>query len=268
MIYDRVPNEHLGWLKQFINYITRSGYQPVMSYYDSWKQQSMFDLKCAFVWNGTLKAHQPMLSALRDNNVPVFYVECGWFPQRQYYYLDTNGINANMSLMERGLDWIEQKHLDKLQEFRQKYVGQRRWNRSNQYILCPLQLEGDTNILESSPFKRMQDFIDHTENKFKDKKVIFKTHPVKANLKYRTKLPMITKGSFMDLAQNAELVYGINSTCLLETALMGVPTTSIGGGLMMQYKDKVEQLLAALVDMQIPIDESNLDYWAKPFLEE
>ena len=44
---------------------------------------------------------------------------------------------------------------------------------------------------------------------------------------------------------------------------MGVPTKAIGDGFVKAHEGNEETLLAALVDLQIPVEETNLDYWLK-----
>ena len=159
-------------------------------------------------------------------------MEVGYFPQKNYVIFDRKGINARSELMEDSLEWVDKNHINRSKELSKVYVGSKKHTGKNLYILAPLQLASDTNIKNHSPFKSMQAFIDHTEMKFPDDKVVFKKHPLDKS-SYTTKNPnntIVANGDILMLAQDARLVYGINSTSLLEATLMNVPTIAIGEG--------------------------------------
>ena len=135
-------------------------------------------------------------------------------------------------------------------------------------MLCPLQLEEDTNIQEHSPFGNMQAFIDHVERvMFPAETVVFKAHPVAAQRRYRTRTPIVRGGSFLRMAENAGRVVGINSTCLLEAVMMGAPTTALGEGFLTAHQGREHKLLAALVDRQIPVGSTQIARWVEPYLK-
>ena len=60
-------------------------------------------------------------------------------------------------------------------------------------------------------------------------------------------------------------VVGINSTCLLESALLGTPTEALGDGLLRAHGHQTERLLAALVDKQVPVGSAEIDYWLERY---
>lgn len=221
-----------------------------------------------FVWNGNRKFDRLCISLCQENDVPYSIMESGFFPQRGYYTLDKKGVNAKSQLMEDDLSWVSDEHFAKLQALRIKYLGTKRYKGEGNYILAPLQLDGDSSIVLHSPYKTMQDFIDHAEARFPDRKIIFKAHPLDKKYKdYKVsgKNSLINKGNILDLAADAEHVYGINSTTLLESALLGAPVTSVGDGFLKQHANHVERILAALADMQIPIEESDISYWLERY---
>ena len=67
------------------------------------------------------------------------------------------------------------------------------------------------------------------------------------------------------LAIDADLVYGINSTCLPESLLLGVPTESIGNGFIKAREHQPEKLLVALVGSKIPVHTEDMDYWLEKY---
>ena len=133
-------------------------------------------------------------------------------------------------------------------------------DRGGDYILIPLQLADDTNIVNNSEFTNMQEFIDHCTSKFAGRKLVFKRHPYDSNI-YQSKHPIKKDGVFWQMTIKADLVYGINSTCLLESLLLGAPTESIGKGFIATHHHQTDKLLAALVDKQIPIGADDMHYW-------
>jgi len=222
----------------------------------------------ALMWGGDSPSRHTLKNVCDEVGVSWSVVENAWFPQSKYWFVDSKGINANSSLMDDDLSWVGPEHLERLKQFRKDY-GKGKNYKPQGYVLVPLQVERDTNIKFHSPFQTMQDFVRHCEKKFAGRQLAFKLHPKdpKVRLKGNGKSQLIQHGSFVDIAMGASLVYGINSTCLLEAALLGVPVESIGEGFLKRHADKREKLLAALVDKQIPVGEHDLDYWIKPRLE-
>ena len=93
---------------------------------------------------------------------------------------------------------------------------------------------------------------------------MFKKHP-RDDEDYSSSHQILLRGDFLDLAQDADLVYGINSTCLLESSLLGAPTEAVGNGFLKAHPNQQERLLAALADKQIPITETDLSYWLEKY---
>jgi len=220
-----------------------------------------------FMKNGDWPGCKRLKDVCEEAGVEWSVFEVGWFPQKDYWHLDSEGTNANSSLMRDDLSWVGPPQYAKLKLLRKKYKkGFTRKPRG--YVLVPLQVESDTNIRLHSPFKRMQDFVRHCEKKFAGKPVVFKIHPKdpKVRLTGSGRNYIAHRESFVTLAQEASLVYGINSTCLLEAALLGIPVEAVGEGLLKAHAGNKEKLLAALADKQIPNGESDLDYWVQPIL--
>lgn len=259
------PN--LKWVAGLLSYLERSGYRVDLVIGD--RDEDFWD-KCVrgahhlFMWNGAEPVHEAIRLACLRYGVWWSILEVGWFPQSKNLFVDPVGINADSSIMKDSLSWVGRSHLEKLEEFRDSYLSGRRWNSPGKYVLVPLQLDWDTNIKLHSPVLSTQEFIKQTEEKFEGKRVIFKRHP-HDTMSYETSQEMVVDGDFIDMAVNAELVYGINSTCLLEAHLMGVPVEAIGQGYLSTGLS-VEKLLAALVSKQISVGETDLDCHFKSIL--
>jgi len=229
-----------------------------------WLRSKLGQVDHVFMWNGEDDSQQLLKKELAGAGVPCSILEVGYFPQKKYFTIDSHGINATSALIADDLTWIKQAHLEKLATHRMDYLAGRTWRGGGGFILVPLQLAKDTNIRHNSNFSDMQEFIRHCENKFQGQKIIFKKHPRDAET-YSSTHEIICDGDFLDLAQRAELIYGINSTCLLESSLLGAPTQAIGGGFLKAHAHQQELLLAALVDKQVPIDCEELNYWMQSY---
>jgi capsule polysaccharide modification protein KpsS len=261
---------HLGnWLRNFQKFLEASGSEvvnvvgkKVASHYDELIRRD--DCRHVFMWNGEESNHAVIKRLCSDCGVPYSILEVGFFPQKQFYIIDKKGINANSSIMEKRLQ-VSEEDLASYEAFREMYLAGRTWRRTNKYILAPLQLGKDTNIKLHSPFKSMQHFIGHVEAEFPGKKIIFKRHPLdKGVYKVAGGNEFIVGGNILDIAQDAEMVYGINSTSLLETAMLGVPTTAVGNGFLKAHGDDIRTLLAYLCKMQVPVSATDLTRWLAP----
>jgi hypothetical protein len=189
----------------------------------------------------------------------------GWFEESDHFVIDPKGIGTSSSIMDDDLSWVTENHLENLEKFRESHLQGKKWSQKCKYILVPLQLEEDTDIQSYSPYKTMQEFINHVEHKFSGRKIIFKQHP-KCTKVFKTNRDIVRDGDFLEMAQDAEVVYGINSKNLLESALMKVPTIAVGRSLLSVHQNR-DRLLAALVDRQIPVLSNKLGYWVKPILK-
>jgi GT2 family glycosyltransferase len=220
----------------------------------------------AFCWGKAHPVYKEFLKGCDRHNVHCHSLEVAWFPQSKFYFTDPNGINASASIMEDDLMWVGKTQFEKLERLRETYLQGREW-KGGDCILVPLQVDSDTNVVLHSKFTN-QSFIEHVEKRFEGKRILFKKHPKNPdNHKLRTNCEWVD-GNFLDLAQNAGLVYGMNSTCLLEAALMKVPCIASEACYLSAHNGQVERLLAALADKQIPVGETELDYWFAPILGE
>ena len=217
------------------------------------------DVDHMFIWNGQNDHHQLLIQRCAEAGVPVSFLEVGYFPQKKFFTVDPRGINATSALMEDSLDWVGEAELRALEEFRESYLGARKWTGDGGFTLVPLQLASDTNIRDHSPFGDMQAFIRHCESAIEGP-IVFKVHPLD-DLEYESSHEVRRSGDFLDMAQRATRVVGLNSTCLLESALLGAPTEALGDGFLRAHQHRQEKLLAALVHRQIPVDAQDITPW-------
>lgn len=210
----------------------------------------------AYMWNGQYPVCQPIKKKLESLNIKIVYVEVAWFPQDNYLYFDHHGTNSECSLLTDDLSWLTDNDYVNLDQLKKHYSGGLEWKMGN-YVFVPLQLERDMAVVKGSPFKRMSDFIAHCNTHFKDQNVVFRKHP-KDNNNYH--INNDGNGDLKTIILNSKLVYGINSTVTLESALMGVPTTTVGTSLLNIGKNK-RDALAALVARQVPVNTLDFRAW-------
>ncbi|MBD3407261.1 MAG: hypothetical protein GF411_14165 [Candidatus Lokiarchaeota archaeon] len=262
------PHHIHKWLLNLITYLRHNGigvdYQTKFNGgVDMAERASKSDI--VIIWNGEEECYLPTKLVCKENNIPCYIAEVGYFPQHKFFILDTVGINASSSLMNDDLSWITEKHMEKAKKRKVALMGKRK-RIAGDYTFVPLQYYRDTNITHHSPFKDMFSFINHVEMKFRGDNVIFKRHPRDKTI-YNSKFPVVTSGSSIDYVLRCKNVYGINSTVLFEAALFGVPVESIGDGLLRAHRGNYDKIVAALVDREIPVNTTNLDYWIRPIIE-
>jgi len=272
LIYTHHKNHFDHWLRSFASYLSRQGHKVIHrsgTVSNFWFEYVVPRCHHVFIWNGNEDHYLLVKELCHRYHVPLTIMEVGYFPQKNYVIFDRKGINARSELMEDSLEWVDKNHINRSKELSRVYVGSKKHTGKNLYILAPLQLASDTNIKNHSPFKSMQAFIDHTEMKFPDDKVVFKKHPLDKS-SYTTKNPnntIVANGDILMLAQDARLVYGINSTSLLEATLMNVPTIAIGEGFLNKHQNNIEKLIAALWDKQAPINATDYQYWLQRYTD-
>ncbi len=217
-----------------------------------------------YVWNGSRDMDRPLVKACAQAGVEVHYIECGWFPQKEFFYVDTNGVNAVSALaLHDDLSWVTSEHIVRKNEFASHYFNGRKWTGAGGYIFVPLQLPWDSQVKEFSEFEAMPQFMAWVIETFPHEKIVFRKHPLDRN-DYG---PGVTcSGDLHGWIAGAKLVYGLNSTVLLEAELMGATVVGVGTGFLNRAPALREKLMAAMVARQIPIDETNLRPWMEPHL--
>jgi hypothetical protein len=177
-------------------------------------------------------------------------------------YFDECGTNGYSELISSSLDWLTPSDFEALDSFAKSY--RKNYTITNGgYIFAPLQLPKDTQISLFSPYKWMGDFIRHTRWVFRGKKIIFRKHPLDSKNYDDLNIGTDGEGDLMSLICNADMVYGINSTVLLEAALIGKPVTAIGTSFLNMGPSK-RHALAALVARQVPCSVTDFTPWMKP----
>jgi|DEB0MinimDraft_6_1074348.scaffolds.fasta_scaffold03269_5 hypothetical protein len=245
----RLAQHNVLWADDWLetdDIIARSGDGPVqvITWNGSWCERAYAD-------RATLKAA----------GIPVLIAEVGWFPQKYHVHLDTEGINAESSLM-RSLPEVESKVQD-LNYVKSRYYGSEAHDSPDGHVLVVGQYEQDTNLITHAPYPTNQEFVFHCAEKFRGINVTWRPHP---RTREQVRIPDHWKRvphdeeSIADAIRSASFVYAQNSTVLLEAALLGVEAEAIGAGLFKQWSHCLDHLVAALLLRQIHISAKNIDH--------
>ena len=126
-------------------------------------------------------------------------------------------------------------------------------------VFVPLQDERDLNIVQDSPFRTMNEFVGFLVEKYPASRFIVRPHPKYPNPELgrypNIELDNPKRPMFESLAV-CGMVAGINSTTLLESALLGYTVVSFGESLATgtglfwdyRYGSELEELHSARVD--------------------
>jgi hypothetical protein len=197
-----------------------------------------------FIWGGRIPPDLHTLLILRQHNVTPVFSELGWFPQRGTIYFDLNGTNAKMSpppaaelsVWARSLFHMLRRNACRSIYGRQLNTEQPALRPKK--IFVPLQDEKDTNILQDSPFLKMDDMLKHLSVHYPEAKFITRIHP-KACSALLSEFPNVTIQSPQTDPYAAlpsfDLVVGINSTLISEAVFLGHPAMCFGNGIAATY---------------------------------
>ena len=218
------------------------------------------DAKALLVWNGSRPTFSRFVHQTKQLGLDITYAECGFFPQKEYFYLDKCGVNARSQLYDDDLSWVGAKELDALFRKRQLLKNKLPKPEPGNYILAPLQVPDDSNILIHSSFTNgMQEFIDYILQRYPGEKVVFKVHPKDhTQTGYNFGGGSCSNKDTLSLSLNAKLVHGINSSVLYEAALLGVRVIAEGDCLLKQHAKRVDTLLAAMIYRQFDVQNCTL----------
>ncbi|MGY8774341.1 hypothetical protein [Spongiibacter tropicus] len=204
------------------------------------------DISHVVIWGGRTVGDDRLRSEC-PGGTEFIYAEAGWFPQPGTCYFSQFGTNANARFQEEGLvehslnrrafvlsRWKKLRSSLGLLELIKapSFFEMKRFD-PRKPIFVPLQDEGDTNILLSSPVKKMADFIDKLADLYPSVIFVVRPHPratysslpQRNNVKYQ----QTTLSPYANYSMYGGVI-GINSTMLLQFALLGLPVAGVGSG--------------------------------------
>lgn len=192
------------------------------------------------IWNGLMDYQSTLIDMAKMINPKqqFLFLEAGWFPQKETYYFDPDGVNAASSLSRvtpSPLNEAQKKGIRQWkEEYRHKHGNYKICDKG--YYFIPLQLESDTNITLFSPFKSMRALLEWViDNTNPDLPIVARPHPLSSNNleKIRNlskRLHIDKENPLQKLIAESHAVIGINSTVLLESLIYEKPTIALGQG--------------------------------------
>jgi len=191
------------------------------------------------LWNGELPMDVMVKDECRNRGIPILYCEMAWFPQSDTVYFDWEGVNGASSIRRETLVPIGSTRLRELDRFLARYhaamagdPAPRRLPRG--FLLLPLQVESDSNILRFSPIKRMIEFVRTVRQFFPDEAILVRPHPKAPAMQAALPAGCCYTEPQMDLHRllpRAKAVVALNSTVLLEALTHFKPVIAYGEGM-------------------------------------
>jgi hypothetical protein len=200
-----------------------------------------------FCWNGSSPGDLITATLAAAAGAKMLFSEQGWFPQSKTLYFDMTGTNARCSTRHKfypALDDKSQSRFIKLRSDYLKAIGMEQLFDSTAFsiappdlskpIFVPLQDERDLNIVQDAPFKKMDEFVGFLHERLPGMTLLVRPHPKFPNPHLSEYANVVIddpkKPMFQSLSE-CGMVVGINSTTLLESALLGKTVVSYGESL-------------------------------------
>lgn len=250
-------DRHEMWTHTFAAWLNQQGIQLIYRHPLQKMPSSLLNQSQGIIfWGGSICCFDVIKAQLATLNLPYSFCECGFFPQADYLYFDTHGINVESALAKDDLAWLPTDYASVVAQKRNVFFEHiPAYTEHTDYIFVPLQLANDSNIQAHSRFTRgMQEFVDYIEGLYPNEKLIFKAHP-RDTLEYKSQSAnsVWSNASSQSLIKSAKRVHGINSTVLFEAALYGVDLVMEGDSLLTRHQGQIDKLLAAMILRQCNI---------------
>ncbi|MBX9749761.1 MAG: hypothetical protein K5Q68_09125 [Roseococcus sp.] len=201
-----------------------------------------------FTWNGSSPGDRVTATLASAAGAKMVFAEQGWMPQKDTIYFDMKGTNANCSTRNSRFAAVTSlADQARFNEIRRNFIDMSKFRNPinvtrleirpfdmSKAIFVPLQDERDLNILLDSPFKSMQALLQFLTEKLPSAKFLVRPHPKYPNPQLDTFDNVEVadpKKSMFDQLADCGGVIGINSTTLIESALLGYSVVSLGGSL-------------------------------------
>lgn len=188
------------------------------------------DFDVLFIWNGQMNPEKRLIERAKQKGIPIIYSELGWLPQAGTFYFDYKGIAVNSSLSDWEYYPLRPEEVKDLNNFLWYYkvaVNKNTIPVKDDFVLVPLQVENDSQIILHSRIKSMQELIDYTR-KFIKGKIVYKAHPKDEKKLIIPKGCELVKDNLHGYLQSCKYVVTINSTVGVEALTYGKPVIVLG----------------------------------------
>lgn len=195
------------------------------------------------IWNG-LQNKSPLASEYCiAQGIPHAYFELGMLPQHETWFVDPDGF-CGRSRLCKDLGWVTRDDMERLHRRRDKLRIVHPCS-DNGDILVPMQIFMDTQVVFNTPYRKMDDFIDHLMSIFPRDQLLIRPHP-KGDVDY-SKYPVRVESrcKYLDSCARAHCVVGLTSTCLMEAAVYGKPVLALGDCALRAHRPQEHDRVAA-----------------------
>ena len=186
------------------------------------------------IWNGC-QTNARNATALCDSmKIPTCFFEWGVQPQKDTFLVDLKGM-VNRSMLMDALDWVTDTDIKAFEEamepIREKYPLRPKKGR----ILVSMQIENDTQVIYSGAWRNMAEVVEYVEHIYPNHEIVVRPHPKSGNqfnFKPTRGGEVVVEAKdkvadFLDAARLSDVVVGLNSTSLIEAAMLGVNTIAL-----------------------------------------
>ena len=214
-----------------------------------------------FIWNGGSPGDLDVKRIALEYGVKAFFHgELAWFPQAGHCYFDKQGVNAASSFNSMEFTPLTEEEEQERERFRWNFaesVGAARTipakkesgytgdlgviSRCFNHHLIALQDESDTNMINSR-FSCMAEFVEEAIENIKvlygnDQEdstlpILVRPHPHQPSVVLPNQEFEIDRGNLYESIMSSYSVHSINSTVLLESAMLGVSVVPYCDGIM------------------------------------
>ena len=218
------------------------------------------------IWNGLMDYQQGFINLAKsfDPQQQFSFLESGWFPQKNTYYSDPQGVNAASSISRATPAPLSPSQTSEIKKwkalYRQSYGAPKSCD--NGYYFVPLQLETDTNITLFSPFKRMKALLQWViDNTDPVRPIVVRPHPLsdinnEEFNRLNDRIYVDGNTPLQKLIAESHAVIGINSTVLLESLIFEKPTIALGRGIFQHsnaiYSPPLDSSIPNNLDSTVP----------------
>lgn len=200
-----------------------------------------------FCWNGSSQGDRTTATLAAAAHAKMVFSEQGWFPQKSTLYFDMTGTNARCGTRFGRFPALDTAARAQFMAARAGYIRDAAIGKLfdpgifqiqppdlSRPVFVPLQDERDLNIVQDSPFRTMDDFIGYLTRTWPGVSLRIRPHPKYPDPRLSPRPDVVLdnpkKPMFQSLSE-CGLVIGINSTTLLESALLGKTVISFGESL-------------------------------------
>jgi hypothetical protein len=178
------------------------------------------------IWNGRQWTTPLAASLCQRRGIPKVFIEQGLLPQSSTFWVDPAGLVGD-SVLARDLSWVTPSDLERLRREREALQAKHP-RREEGFVLVPLQIHNDSQMLHYTPYNTMEEFVAEVERMYPGQRIIARPHPKGGKNRRFARAECNGEGEFLAVAARASVVVSLTSTCLYEAAVLGVPVVALG----------------------------------------